>query len=50
MSEMFVVFIYLLGLVQGSVVAYILFAPETVFKKSFVSAMALEFIWKRFVK
>ena len=50
MSEMFAVFIYLLGLVQGGVLAYILFAPETNFKKSFVDAMSLEFIWKRFVK
>jgi hypothetical protein len=47
---MFETILYLIGLLQGWVLAYILFAPKTEFKKSFLSGIALEFIWKRFVK
>lgn len=39
---------YVLGFIQGFGISYIMFAPETPFKRGFVDGISLKFIRKRF--
>lgn len=41
---------YFAGLLQGGLIAYLVFAPETKSKTKLIDALILKFIWRRFVK
>lgn len=45
MSELEIVFYVLIGWLNGVILGYILWAPETNFKKGFIDGLSLRFIW-----
>ena len=40
--------IYILVFVQGFGIAYIMFAPDTAFKRGFIDGLTFKFMWKYF--
>ena len=50
MTDLEIAFYILLGWVNGFLLAYIVWAPMTTFKQSFIDGLSLKFIWRRFVK
>lgn len=47
MSEVAAIFLYLFGVLQGLAVGYVLWAPETAFKRGFVDGLTLKFLWSK---
>lgn len=45
MSELFTAGLMLYMWIQGFAIAYVIWAPETVFKRAFIDGMTLRFIW-----
>lgn len=39
---------YILGVAQGFGIAYIMYAPDSAFKRGFVNGITFRFLWKRF--
>jgi hypothetical protein len=50
MNEFQTVLLVLFAYLQGVVIGYIIWAPQSTFKKSFVDGISLKIIWGRFVK
>ena len=50
MTDLEVAFYILLGWFNGFLLAYIMWAPETTFKRGLIDGLSLKFIWGRFVK
>lgn len=44
-EELLLIFLHLFGIVQGFVFGYIMWAPESNFKRGFVDGLSLKFIW-----
>lgn len=49
-SELFLIFIYLVGVIQGGALAYLLWGRDSTFKRAFIEGLTLKIIWGRFVK
>ncbi len=41
---------FFVGWVLGILLGYVVWAPETSFKRGFVDGLSLKFLWGRFVK
>lgn len=39
--------VFLLGLVQGFSLAYVLYAPDKPFKRGFIDGLTLRFLWRK---
>ena len=39
---------YILGVAQGFGIAYIVYAPDSAFKRGFIDGLTFKFIWKHF--
>jgi len=50
MTELEITLVLIFGWIQGVAFGYIMWAPMTPQKKSFLEGLSLKFIWGRFVK
>jgi hypothetical protein len=50
MSELAIIGIMLFAWFQGLIVGYIMWGPDSEFKRGFIDGITLKFIWKRLVK
>lgn len=50
MNELEVIVIFVNGILQGFILAFIMYAPDTPFKRGFIDGLTLKFIWGRFIK
>ena len=50
MTEFEVIVLVFIMFVQGLVIGYIKWAPNTAFKRGLVDGLTLKFIWKKVVK
>ena len=47
MTDLMIIMIYALGILEGIVIGYIIWAPDTAFKRGLVDGLSFKFLWKR---
>jgi len=47
MNDLWLIAMYVLGIVQGVIFGFVLWAPDSAFKQGFINGITLKFLWAK---